>query len=317
MAEQRIPNFFIAGAAKAGTTSLYHYLKQHPDIFMSPVKEPDHFAQEMRPEKFPPEIRLRLERAMDDLRVRLHNGLEVREGAGIVDRREDYLKLFEGVREERAIGEASVAYLWSATAAKEIIAFNPAAKIVLVLRHPAERAFSNYIYYLSDGHVTQSFSEHIALCLKDGGPVGRGYPCLEIGLYGQQLERLLSHVPREQVRVWLYEETTASPEKFFGEVLTFLGVDAGFTPDRSHRHLQMAVPKMAGVTRMLRRSGLWDGVRSVIPKSMRPMLKKLVYRQRGAVSMSAEDRRFLVKYYRDDVMKLERVIERDLSRWLQ
>src|ERR1700709_1621457 len=114
MAQQHIPNFFLAGAAKAGTTSLYHYLKQHPDIFMSPIKEPDYFAKEMRPENFPHEIRVRLERAMDDLRGRLHNGLEVSVAAGIVDRREDYLKLFEGVREERAVGEASVSYLWSA-----------------------------------------------------------------------------------------------------------------------------------------------------------------------------------------------------------
>src|ERR1700712_5644177 len=118
MAQQHIPNFFLAGAAKAGTTSLYHYLKQHPDIFMSPVKEPCHFAQEMRPENYAPELRVQLQRAMDDLRVRLRNGLEVSVGAGIVDRREDYLKLFENVREERAIGEASVAYLWSATAAR-------------------------------------------------------------------------------------------------------------------------------------------------------------------------------------------------------
>jgi hypothetical protein len=317
MVKKHIPNFFIAGAAKAGTTSLYHYLKQHPDIFMSPVKEPSHFSQEMRPENYSPELRVRLQRAMDDLRVRLHNGLEVGVGAGIVDRREDYLKLFEGVREERAVGEASVAYLWSATAAKEIMAFNPAAKIVLVLRHPAERAFSNYIYYLSDGHITQSFSEHIALCLKDSGPMGLCHPFLEIGLYGQQMERLLSHIPREQVRVWLYEETTANPEKFFAEVLKFLGVDTGFTPDRSRRHLQMAVPKMASVTQMLRRGGVWDGVRRCIPQGMRPMLKKAVYRQRGAVGMNSDDRRFLVNYYRDDVMKLERVIERDLSRWLQ
>jgi hypothetical protein len=314
MAQQHIPNFFIAGAAKAGTTSLYHYLKQHPDIFMSPVKEPCHFAEEMRPQNYSPELHTQVQHAMDELRARLHNGLEVGTEAGIVDRREDYLKLFEGVRDEHAIGEASVSYLWSATAAQQIASFNPAAKIILILRHPAERAFSNYIYYLSDGHISQSFNEHVALCLKSDSPIGVYHPFLEAGLYGQQVERMLSYISRDQVRVWLYEETTSNPEKFFREVLTFLGVDPEFTPDRSRRHLQMEVPKIAGLTKVLRRNDAW---RNYVPQALRPALKKLVYRQRCKMKMSAEDRRFLVRYYRDDVEKLEGVIERDLSHWLQ
>jgi hypothetical protein len=317
MAQQTIPNFFIAGAAKAGTTSLYHYLKQHPDIFMSPVKEPCYFSQEMRPENYSPELRATIRRAMDDLRMRLDSRLEFSAGAGIVARREDYLKLFQGVRRERAVGEASGAYLWSATAAKEIAAFNPSAKIVLILRHPAERAFSHYVYYLADGHISESFSEHIALCLKSDGQLGLYHPFLEVGLYGQQIERLLDHIPQEQVRVWLYEDTTANPAKFFREVLAFLGVNTEFTPDRSRRHQQMEVPKMAGATQILRRLGVWRGLRNCAPSSVRPMLKKVAYRQRRAMTMSAEDRRFLVHYYRDDVKRLERVIARDLSQWLR
>jgi hypothetical protein len=317
MAEQTIPNFFIAGAAKAGTTSLYHYLSQHPDIFMSPVKEPSHFSQETRVENYSSEVRANLQRTMEDLRTRLDGGVEVSVGRGLVSRREDYLKLFRGARGEHAIGEASVSYLWSATAAKEIAAFNPAAKIVLILRHPAERAFSNYIYYLSDGHISHSFSEHIAACLRSEGPLGIYHPFLEVGMYGQQVDRLLDHIPQEQVRVWLYEETTANPAKFFREVLTFLGVDAEFTPDRSRRHLRMEVPKMASVTQVLRRGGVGRGLRNCVPAGMRPMLKKLVYRERESVTMNAEDRRFLVHYYRDDVKRLERVIERDLSAWMQ
>jgi hypothetical protein len=317
MAQQTIPNFFIAGAAEAGTISLYHYLNQHPDIFMSPVKEPCYFAQEMRPENFSPELRASIQHAMDELRTQLDSGLEIIAGDGIVARQEDYRKLFQGVREERAVGEASVAYLWSATAAKEIAAFNPAAKIVLILRHPAERAFSNYVYYLADGHISESFSEHLALCLKTDGLMGLHYPFLEVGLYGQQVERLLDHIRQEQVRVWLYEDTTANPAKFFREVLAFLGVDTEFTPDRSLRHVQMEVPKMAGATQILRRFGVWQGLRGCAPSIMRPMLKKVMYRERGSMTMSAEDRRFLVHYYRDDVKRLEHVIARDLFQWLQ
>jgi Sulfotransferase family len=316
MSRQAIPNFFIAGAPKGGTTSLYHHLSQHPDIFMSPVKEPCYFAHEIRPGNYVPELRARMQQQMETLRARLDEGLNGHSADGIVAREEDYLKLFDGVRGESAVGEASVSYLWSKTAAQQIAAFNPGAKIVLVLRHPAERAFSHYLYILADGHIAHTCSEQIAASLKSDGAIGLAHPFLDFGFYGQQIERLLDHIPQRQVRVWLYEDTLVDPPKFFREVLTFLGVDAGFVPDTSHRHLQREVPKVAGVTQALRRHAIWSAMRNCTPAAVRPAMKKLIYRRPGSVAMSAEDRRFLVQYYRDDVRRLERVIERDLSAWL-
>jgi hypothetical protein len=322
MPRQTIPNFFIAAAPKAGTTSLYHHLNQHPDIFMSPEKEPNHFSTETRAENFGPEVRPHIQKQMDLVQSRLDAGFDGKtphegyQDLGIVARREDYLRLFEGVREERAVGEASVGYLWSRTAAKEIAAFNPAAKIVLVLRNPTDRAFSHYLYYLANGHVAHSFSEQLAASLNIDCPFGLYHPFLDFGFYGQQLERMLDYIPGRQVRAWLYEDTLVDPAKFFREVLTFLGVDATFVPDRSRRYLQMDVPKAAGVAQVLRRHGIWNAARNCTPRAVRPALKKLIYRQRGSVTMSPEDRRFLVEYYRDDVRRLERVIERDLSAWL-
>jgi|SRR5471030_894388 len=102
MAPATHPKFLHRCAAKAWTASLYHYLKQYPDIFMSPVKERCHFALEMRPRNFYSEISVNTQNAMDDLRAQLNNGLDVTVGAGIVEGCEDYLKLFKGVRGERA-----------------------------------------------------------------------------------------------------------------------------------------------------------------------------------------------------------------------
>src|SRR4051812_41637422 len=100
---QALPNFFIVGAGKAGTTSLYSYLSQHPDIYLSPVKEPCYFASEIRA----------------DVRagaVQQHVALQPRAGSRpkgwIAAEGEDSPRLFEGVRGEKAIGEASAAYLW-------------------------------------------------------------------------------------------------------------------------------------------------------------------------------------------------------------
>jgi Sulfotransferase family len=317
MPERPIPNFFIAGAPKAGTTSLYHHLSQHPEIYMSRVKEPSFFSLETRPESFEPRYRDYFHRHIEALRKDLNQGLKGYGLGGLVTQLEDYLKLFEGVREERAIGEASVFYLWSKTAAREIAAFNPAAKIVLVLRHPAERAFSQYIHYVSDGHIAHSCSEHIAACLKHDGELGLYRPFLEFGFYGEQIERLLDYIPERQVRVWLYEDTLADPMKFFRDVLAFLEVDTEFVPDMTRRYRQMQIPKVLGVSQALRRSGIWRAMRNCTPPALRPFLKKRVYHARGSLTIPAEDRRFLVQYYRDDVRRLERVIERDLSAWMQ
>jgi len=111
------PNFFIVGAAKAGTTSLWQYLRQHPDVFMPQTeltKEPTHFSDLTPP------------------------------WASQFRDWDAYLKLFEPVQEQRAIGEASVAYLFSSDAAERIHARYPGARIIIALRHPAERAYSHY-----------------------------------------------------------------------------------------------------------------------------------------------------------------------------
>jgi hypothetical protein len=83
------------------------------------------------------------------------------------------------------------------------------------------------------------------------------------------------------------------------------------------RHHEMEVPKLPDLSQVLRWSGIWHELRNRIPSSAQPAVKKLLYRQHGSMTMSAEDRRFLVQYYRDDVRRLEHVMERDLSNWLR
>ena len=317
MSRQTIPNFFIAGAPKAGTTSLYHYLAQHPDIFMSPVKEPTFFALEMRPENFVPELQDRIRSQETALRANIAGPDSGNATQGLVTRWEDYLRLFANAGSARAIGEGSVCYLWSRTAAREILAANPSAKFILILRHPAERAFSQYLHYLSDGHAAHSFSAHIQACLKADGRLGPFYPFLEFGLYAEQLERLLSQVPRSQVHVRLYEDTVRTPSIFLREVFDFLNVAADFVPDTRRRYLEMEIPRALGATQVLQRTGAWQAFRKAIPVTWKPKIKKLIYRRRGSLAMNAEDRALLVSYYRNDVKRLEHLLERDLSGWMQ
>jgi hypothetical protein len=154
-----LPNFFIVGAPKAGTTSLYHYLDQHPDIYMSPVKEPNYFAEEVRLRNISAEWQEWAHREQNSLRAYLSGPMHEKKFGGIVASWSDYLKLFKNVKDEKAIGEASVCYLWSKTAARSIASATPHAKIVMVLRNPVDRAFSQYKQALASGLIAKSFRE--------------------------------------------------------------------------------------------------------------------------------------------------------------
>jgi hypothetical protein len=108
---KHLPNFFLAGAPKAGTTSLYFYLDQHPEIYMSPIKEPNFFADEIRCWNFEDEARLIAEGQIKELRIYLDENLSSKRFGGLIDNSADYKKLFCSVDAETAIGEASVCYL--------------------------------------------------------------------------------------------------------------------------------------------------------------------------------------------------------------
>ena len=102
-----LPNFFIVGTGKAGTTSLHDYLGQHPQVYMSPVKEPGWFASEIRPENLSEQFQRHVRKQSLELAGRLGDGLPVKPFGWLVSEWEDYVRLFQGVRQEIAIGEAS------------------------------------------------------------------------------------------------------------------------------------------------------------------------------------------------------------------
>ncbi len=149
----RLPTFFLVGAPKAGTTSLYHYLDQHPQVYMSAIKEPHVFAAEVREENFDPELRRGIARDTRGVREFLSGSMRRKRFSGIVADWEGYLRLFADAGAELALGEASACYLWSPTAAERIAGRIPDAKILVMLRNPAERAFSQYLHGVGNGAI--------------------------------------------------------------------------------------------------------------------------------------------------------------------
>ena len=154
--EPRLPNFFVVGAGKAGTTSLYNYLKAHPQIYMSPIKEPHHFATDIDVTAFSEDYR---KTCLQDVSGYVRGDMTEPVHVAHVTGRDDYLRLFRHAVDEVAIGEISNSYLVSKRAAVEIRAAVPHARIIMVLRDPVARAYSQYLMDLRIGYVRRSFME--------------------------------------------------------------------------------------------------------------------------------------------------------------
>jgi Sulfotransferase family len=311
----KLPNFFIVGAPKAGTTSLYAYLDQHPQVYMSPLKEPSYFASELRVENFRAEMQPRLAREVRALQQYLHGHMSEKRFGGLVSNWEDYLKLYRNVSDEQAIGEATATYLWSPSAAANIATRIPHARIIINLRNPIDRAYSQYLQMLSAGAFRGSFRELIdaSLALQDR----RLGSVLEFGRYFGQIERYLHQFPRTQIHISYYEELQRSPQQLIAKLFTFLGVDPNFVPDVSLRHHEPVVPRLNAVAYFLRKSGVWPYLRKLAPEPLGPRLRPLGVRSRRSLQLCRADRVFLTEYYRDDITQLGTLLNRNLSAWLE
>jgi hypothetical protein len=312
----RLPNFFLVGAPKAGTTSLFHYLDQHPEIYMSAIKEPNFFAAEIRKENCEAGLRRSLAREARGLREYLDGPMLEKRFGGIVEEWDDYQRLFANAGNRTALGEASVSYLWSPTAAQRIAEKIPGAKILVMLRNPVERAFSQYLHGVSNGAIRWSFHEHVERNLRNRSrKFSVDFPFLELGLYAQQLTRYLDRFGQ---RVWVgfHEDFKSRPLELCRDIFRFLGVSPAFSPAMDKHHLEAQVPRMVAVG-WLRSSGLWDAAAKRTPAGLRPAIREMLMRKPGKTSMETADQQRLLDYYRDDIQKLALLTGRDLSGWLR
>ena len=284
-----LPTFLIIGAAKSGTTSLYEYLGQHPEVFMSEVKEPKYFAwDEERPSA----------RLWPDYPVQPHL---VRDEAA-------YRALFEPAGDEKVRGEASVIYLESLFAPQRIRAELPAGtKFIVSLRNPAERAYSDYLMAVRRGW---------------DGSVAEGLAAeqhrVQVGFYHRLLSRYYELFPAEDFRVMIFEEWRAEPEPAIQGLFEFLGVDPGYVPNLQGRHNKGGLPRNRWLHKqMLQRSGWRGTVLKYTPKPLRRLGRWAYYNNlKHPGPMPDDARRRLIDLYRPDIEKLQGLIGKDLSGWL-
>src|SRR3989304_5255995 len=260
---EKWPNFFIVGAPRCGTTFLYNYLKQIPTVYMSPVKEPSYFSVTIDP-------KLKLTKPIRD--------------------RKKYLKLFEGVTNEVAIGEASPSYLWDPKAAKLIHETVPHAKIIMILRDPVQRAYSHYLLGLGLGYQTLPFREAMIKAIKSTDDYSNRIAAA--GFYAEQVKRYLDVFKKEQIKIFIFEEFMKDTSKSVKEVLDFLGVQSPIP--QSVKVVTNTVDVSAGrfSKYLIRNRLLRTMIREILPPEGGPILRKIFSKKTDKAPLSPEDKKF-------------------------
>lgn len=312
------PNFLVAGAAKCGTTSLYHYLRQHPDVYMSPIKEPNHFSTDIVPEHFSDEYKV-YERSKNlDIEKFVNGDMKEEQWGAYVLKREHYLKLFRFAAGKKAIGEISNSYLYSSVAAANIHREFPDMKIVMILRQPAERAYSHYLANLRDGRTTLPFREeveHDDAKSRHGWSISHLY--FELGLYAEQVKRFTSLFPKEHLRIFLFDDLKNDNKKLVRELFTFLDLRTDVPVNYDEKFNEARIPKNPGLIKFITQAGIKRKIYRALPEAWKKQVKDAFFKEGKVPKLSPADRQWMSARYHDDIRQLENIIQRDLSHWLQ
>ena len=286
-----LPNFIIAGAAKCGTTSLFHYLKQHPEIGMLESKEGHFFV---------------------DFRVKIRS-------------LQEYEALFEDLADMKAIGEAPVRALYDENALRKIKECLPGVRVILILRNPADMAYSLWGHMVRNG---ERLSFRRALKVEPrrlADPEFRtrcsnwhgDYYYFHRGLYFEQVRRCFELFGRESVQVLLFDDLRRAPLDTCRECFDFLDVDPHFDPVIA-RHNVGKVYRHRGLHKLLAMPPAWLRILEdeFMGKRVRQWREALMqWNTRRLPPFDPGLRAEMLKGYRADIRNLETLLDRDLTHW--
>lgn len=293
-----MPNFLVFGAAKGGTTALYAYLKQHPQIYLTPFKETKFFAYEGED-------------------VRYGGPGDSEKNKLLVNNLADYQALFDGVRDEPAVGEVSPLYLYIPKALERIKHYVPNAQLFAILRNPVDRAYSAFLHLIRDGRETHTnFAEALRA---EPQYIRDNYAPLwyykDLGFYHTQLKPYFEQFDRQQLHIYLYEDFNASPVAFVQQMCRLLGVDDRFVPDVSRKWNVSGVPKSKTLHSLLSGPNALTAVADRVPGG-NWLRSRLRYANLHKPPFPAAVRQELVETFRNDILQLQELLKRDLSHWL-
>ncbi len=298
------PDFFIVGAPRCGTTAMSNYLAKHPDIFMA-RKEMHFFGSDLR-------------------------------FAGHFYRRDEreYLEEFANWNGQRRIGEASVWYLFSTRAAEEIKAFNPEARIIVLLREPVEMIYSLFNQFRYDGNEPLATIQE-ALDAEPDRRMGNGNGWQtyfaagliyrNVAAYTEQLQRYFEVFGRERVLVLLHEDLAANPEAVYRRTLEFLNVDSSYKLNDYPRDNAGKVAKNRVLSAALNNPAMRSALLAV-----KPLMPQVVFKSLHHIEWALHNRNIsstkpapldgeleseLRLEFAPKIKQLSNLIGRDLSHW--
>ena len=284
------------GAQKAGTTSLHNYLNSHPDVYMSPNKEPRFFCR-VQPFPEPPYAN------------------------PAISSEADYLRLFEAATSQRIMGESTPYYLWDNRTPSLIANRIPNARIIIILRDPVDRAYSHYLMDIRESRQSLPFLEALQEDMaRKGEIVGDSHLYMELGLYYEQVKRYLKAFKPHQVLILMSEDLAKKTTDTLHQIAEFLNIDPA--PFNLVNSGEMHNPFLAPRGR-LARLGLSFGfpdnrlrysIRKLLPRSVRWFIHdRLLLKKADKPPIDERAKRLLVDIFAPDLKKLEHLLSRDLS----
>ncbi len=290
------PDFFVIGAYRSGTTSLYRSLGQHPDIFVPIVKEPNFYAVDGNPD------------ASIELRAR-----------SVVDR-SAYDALYRDALDHQRTGDLSPEYLRNPVVAERLHRDHSTAPLVAILRNPIERAWSDYLMHRRDGtERAASFAD--ALKEQDARRVGADRMAphyIDSGMYAAQIRRYRQCFPTDQLLIRLYDDLVEDRGRLLRDVFGHIGVDDSFTVVGDDPVNASGVPTNRIAASALRvKATISPHLGRGVVERIRPTWDRYLRRSLVKPQLADGDREQLIEIYRDDVIALAELIDRDLSGWLE
>ena len=290
------PNLFIVGAAKAGTTFLHNILNNHPDVYMSPEKEPRFFSR-MQP--FP----------------------ESQHCLPAISGEANYRRVFKGATSQRIIGESSTSYLWDNQTASLLKNRIPNARIIIILRDPVERAYSHYLMVIRDYRQSLPFLEALKEDMERKGKVlGDSHFYMEFGLYYEQVKRYLKAFKPHQVLILMSEDLAKKTTDTLHQIAEFLNIDpAPFNLVNSgEMHNPFLAPRgrlaRLGLSFQFPGNRLRYSIRKLLPRPVRWFIHdRLLLKKADKPPIDERAKRLLIDIYAPDLKKLEHLLSRDLS----
>lgn len=275
-----LPTFIVAGAPKAGTHSLYDYLRKHPEVFMPDIKEPRYFA-------------------FKGVRDRYRYPIETFE---------EYQALFARAEGCKAIGEASSIYMASPVAAERIKAVMPDVKLIFTLREQVQRTFSIYHMNLRARGANEGLS--FLQAMEADHMLRRKY--------SECLQPFFDNFPREQIKFVLFEDLSRNTAATVRDLYEFIGVDPGFVPNLKVSN-PGGVPKSRRLHRIMSDDRLRAAARAVFPESAIERLKGLrnLNLSREKMVMTEAERAAAFAFFEEDMRRTQDLIGIDLSHWLR